>query len=45
MRGSVVNIEFIILFKESEFIETSPGFAWFLGENWGFQSHLHLTCM
>ena len=45
MHGSVFSIGFMILFKESESIETSPGFAWFLGEKWGFQSQLQLTCM
>ena len=38
MRGSVFRIIFIVLAREFESIE-SPGFAWFLGENWLFQNH------
>ena len=32
VRGSVIKIEFIVLAKEFESSEISPGFAWFLGE-------------
>ena len=38
MRGSVFKMEFIILSREFESIETSPGFAKLLGKNW-YQSH------
>ena len=34
VRGSVFKMEFKALFREFESIETSPGFAQFLGENW-----------
>ena len=34
VRGSVFRMEFIILSREFESIETSPGFAQLLGENW-----------
>ena len=34
VRGSVFKMEFIVLAKEFESIETSPGFAQLLGENW-----------
>ena len=34
MRGSVNKIEFRVLSREFESIETSPGFAQLLGENW-----------
>ena len=34
MRGSVFKMEFKALFREFKSIETSPGFAQFLGENW-----------
>ena len=34
----VFRIRFRILVKESESVETSPGFAWLLGENWGFKA-------
>ena len=30
-------IRFRILVKESESVETSPGFPWLLGENWVFK--------
>ena len=34
VRGSVFRMEFRVLSREFESIETSPGFAQFLGENW-----------
>ena len=34
VRGSVFKMEFKAFFREFESIETSPGFAQFLGENW-----------
>ena len=34
VRGSVFKMEFRVLSREFESIETSPGFAQFLGENW-----------
>ena len=34
LRGSVFNMKFRVLSREFESIETSPGFAQFLGENW-----------
>ena len=33
VRGSVFKMAFIVLAREFEFIETSPGFAQLLGEN------------
>jgi hypothetical protein len=33
VRGSVFNMEFRVLAREFEFIETSPGFARLLDEN------------
>ena len=34
VRGSVFKMEFRVLSREFESIETSPGFAQLLGENW-----------
>ena len=34
VHGSVFKMEFKALFREFVSIETSPGFAQFLGENW-----------
>ena len=34
VRGSVFNMKFRVLSREFESIETSPGFAQLLGENW-----------
>ena len=34
VRGSVLKMEFRVLSREFESIETSPGFAQLLGENW-----------
>ena len=34
VRGSVFRMQFRILSREFESIETSPGFAQLLGENW-----------
>ena len=34
VRGSVFKMKFRVLSREFESIETSPGFAQFLGENW-----------
>ena len=36
VHGSVFQIEFRVLAREFESIETSPGFTQFLGENWVF---------
>ena len=36
MRGSVNGIDFSHLAGESESVETFPGFARYLGENWSF---------
>ena len=38
VRGNVFKMEFRVLSRKFESIETSPGFAQFLGENW-IQSH------
>jgi hypothetical protein len=38
VRGSVFKMEFTALSRKFESIETSPGFAQLLGENWN-QSH------
>ena len=38
MRGNVFKMEFRALSRDFESIETSPGFAQHLGENW-HQSH------
>ena len=38
MRGSVFRMKFRVLSREFESIDTSPGFARLLGENW-YQSH------
>ena len=38
VRGSVFRMSFRISSREFESIETSPGFAWLLGGNWGFLS-------
>ena len=38
MRGSVLMMKFRALSRDLESIETSPGFAQLLGENWN-QSH------
>ena len=40
MSESVFKIISRILAREFESGETSPGFAWLLGENWDFQNHL-----
>ena len=34
VRGSVLKMKFGVLSREFESIETSPGFAQFLGKNW-----------
>ena len=34
VRGSVFRMQFRVLSREFESIETSPGFAQLLGENW-----------
>ena len=34
MPGIVFKMEFRVLAREFEFINTSPGYAWLLGENW-----------
>ena len=35
VRGSVIKIHFRAFSREFEYIQTSPGFAQLLGENWG----------
>ena len=35
VRGSVFKMDFRAFSREFEYIETSPGFAQLLGENWG----------
>ena len=41
VREKVFRIAFRILATESEFVENSPGFAWFLKESWSFHKHLY----
>ena len=41
VRGSVFRMEFRVLSREFESIETSPGFAQLLAENW-VESHIKI---